>query len=159
MLPKWKNIAKTIEYCSKACFSHIRNKVKKVTLKPFILERFLEQKSTQDREKVVSKSLLKYMRFLIRFFINFSSILAPLGDPKVLHFSFIFALVVALAPSWRQEGPQSAPRQPRRSILSNFLPFWIRFWMHFRCFSISILDEFRHRFCFRCFVFICFFNF
>ena len=54
-LPKCKNIAKTIEGCLKSCFSHIRNKVKKVTLKSLILERFLEQKATQDREKVVSK--------------------------------------------------------------------------------------------------------
>ena len=72
--------------------------------------------SAQDREKVVSKSLLKFIRFLLGFFIDFSSILAPLGDPKVLHFSCIFALVVALAPSWRQEAPQSAPRQPQGSI-------------------------------------------
>ena len=72
--------------------------------------------SAQYREKVVSKSLLKFIRFLLRFFIDFSSILAALGDPRVLHFSCIFALVVALAPSWRQEAPQSGPRQPQGSI-------------------------------------------
>ena len=92
-----------------------------------ISERFLTPTSAQYREKVVSKSLLKFIRFLIGFFIDFSSILAPLGDPKVLHFSCIFALVVALAPSWRQEAPQSAPRQPQGSIFYYFLPFWGRF--------------------------------
>ena len=100
----------------KSYFSHIRYDIEKMTLRSLISARFSAATSAQDREKVVSKSLLKFIPFVIRCLIDFSSILAPLGDPKVLHFSSIFALVVALAPSWRQEAPQSAPRQPEGSI-------------------------------------------
>ena len=87
MLSKLKNIAKTMEGRSKSHFSHIRNKVEKVNLRPFILERFLQPKSTQDREKVLSKSLQKSCRFLIRFLIDFGSILDPTGHLKIQDFS------------------------------------------------------------------------
>ena len=50
------DIAKPLEGCSKSHFSYIRNEVEKVVLRPLILERFLEPKSSQDPEKVVSKS-------------------------------------------------------------------------------------------------------
>ena len=56
-LPKSKNIAKPLEGCSKSHFSYIRNEVEKVTLRPFILERFLKPKSSQYQKQVVSKSL------------------------------------------------------------------------------------------------------
>ena len=91
-----------------------------MTLRPLILKRFLEPKSTQDREKVLSKSLQKSCRFLIRFFVDFGSILDPTGHPKIDYFSLKFALGVALGPSWRQEGAQSAPRQLWRSIFQEF---------------------------------------
>ena len=67
-LLKSKNVAKRWEGCSKSHFSHIRNEVEKVTLGPSILERFLDPKSTQDREKVFSKSLQKSSLFFISFF-------------------------------------------------------------------------------------------
>ena len=54
-LPKSKNIAKPLEGCSKSHFSYILDFVEKVTLRPLILERFLEPKSIQDREKTISK--------------------------------------------------------------------------------------------------------
>ena len=120
MLSKSKNIAKRWEGCSKSHFSHIRNKVEKVILRPLILERFLEPKSTQDREKVLSESLQKSSRFYIRFFIDFGSILDPTGHPKIEYFWLNFALGVALGPSWRQEGAQSAPGQLQRSIFLEF---------------------------------------
>ena len=120
MLSKSKNIAKRWEGCSKSHFSHIRNKVEKVSLRPLILESFLDPKSTQDREKVVPKSLQKSSRFLIRFLIDFGSILDPTGRLKIQDFSSIFGLGVALGPSWRQEGAQSAPRQLWRSIFQEF---------------------------------------
>ena len=120
MLSKSKNIAKRWEGCSKSHFSHIRNKVEKVSLRPLILESFLDPKSTQDREKVVPKSLQKSSRFLIRFLIDFGSILDPTGRLKIQDFSLIFGLGVALGPSWRQEGAQSAPRQLQRSIFQEF---------------------------------------
>ena len=116
MLSKSKNIAKRWEGCSKSHFSHIRNKVEKVTLRPLILERFLDPKSTQDREKVVPKSLQKSSRFLIRPLTDPGPILDPTGRLKIQDFSLIFGLGVALGPSWRQEGAQSAPRQLQRSI-------------------------------------------
>ena len=87
MLSKSKNIAKRWEGCSKSHFSHIRNKVEKVSLRPLILESFLDPKSTQDREKVVPKSLQKSSRFLIRFLIDFGSILDPTGRLKIQDFS------------------------------------------------------------------------
>jgi hypothetical protein len=80
MLAKLKNIGKTIEGCSKSHFSHVRNEVGKTILKPPILERFLERISVQDWKKIVSKSLSEIIWFLIRFLINFGSILDPLGD-------------------------------------------------------------------------------
>ena len=120
MLSKSKNIAKRWEGCSKSHFSHIRNKVEKVPLRHLILERFLEPKSTQDREKVLSKSLQNSSRFLIRFFIDFGSILDPTGPPKIDDFSSIFALGATLGPSWRQEGAQSAPRGLQGSIFQEF---------------------------------------
>ena len=67
MISEWKNIPNTMEDWSKSDFSHIRNKVEKVTLRPPVLERFLDLKSPLDREKVVSKSLQKITWFLIRF--------------------------------------------------------------------------------------------
>ena len=57
MLSKWKNIAKTMEGRLKSHFSHIRNEVEKTSLKPLILERFWEPKSSQNQEKVVPKSI------------------------------------------------------------------------------------------------------
>ena len=87
-----------------------------MTPRPLILERFLEPKSTQDRKKRNSKSLQKSTRFLIRFFIDFGSILDPTGSPKIKHFSLIFTLGATLGPSWRQEGAQSAPRRLQSSI-------------------------------------------
>ena len=50
---KSKNIGKTLEGCSKSYFSHLRNDVEKMTLRPLISERFLAPTSAQDREKVV----------------------------------------------------------------------------------------------------------
>ncbi len=91
-----------------------------MTLRPLILERFLEPKSTQDREKVLSKSLQKSSRFFIRFLIDFGSILDPTGHPKIEYFSSNFALGVALGPSWRQEGAQSAPGRLQGSISQEF---------------------------------------
>jgi hypothetical protein len=120
LLPKSKNIAKPLEGCSKSHFSHIRNQVEKVTLRPLILKSFLDPKSTQHQEKVVPKSLQKSSRFLIRFFIDFGSILDPTGHLKIQDFSLIFGLGVALGPTCRQEGAQSAPRQLWRSIFQEF---------------------------------------
>ena len=109
-----------MEGCSKSHFSLIRNKVEKVTLRPLISDRFLEPKSSQNQEKSVSESLWKSSRFLIRFCIDLGSILDPIGHPRIAYFSAIFALGVALGPSWRHDGPQNAPRQPQRSIFQEF---------------------------------------
>ena len=87
---------------------------------PLILERFLEPKSPQDRENMVSKSLQKSSLLFISFSTDFGSILDPTSHPKINYFSSIFALGVALGPSWRQEGAQSAPRQLQRSIFQEF---------------------------------------
>ena len=57
---------------------------------------------------------------MIRFFIDFGSILDPPADPKIRYFSGFLALVVGLGPSWRQDGAQSGPRQLRRSIFKEF---------------------------------------
>ena len=84
-------------------------------------------------------------------------ILVPRCAPTGIHMEPQMPPNSHLAPSWRQEGPQSAPRQPQGSIFSYFLPFWERFWTDVCSFSISILIEFRNRFCLRCLIF--FFNF
>ena len=117
MLSKSKNIEKWWKGCSKSHFSHIATRSKKW---PHILERFLDPKSTQDREKVISKSLQKSSRFLIRFVFDFGSILDPTGHPKIKYFSSIFGLGVALGPSWRQGGAQRVPRQLQMSIFQEF---------------------------------------
>ena len=116
MLSKLKNIAKTMEGCSKSHFSHICKEVEQMILRPLILDRFLDPKSTQDREKVVSKSLRKSTRFFITFCTNLGTIWDPWSHPKILYFSCFLSLAVALGPSWRQKGAQSAPRQLQRSI-------------------------------------------
>jgi len=116
-----------MEGCSKSHFSYTRNEVEKVTPRHLILERFLEPKSTQDRKKWHSKSLQKSTRFLIRFFIDFGSILDPTGRPKVQHFSSFFALGATLGPSWRQEGTQSGPRQLQSSIFHEICTLWHQF--------------------------------
>ena len=51
MLSKLKSIAKTMESPLKSHFSHVRNEVEKTTLKPPILETFLELKSVRYRTK------------------------------------------------------------------------------------------------------------
>ena len=112
-----KNIAKTMEGRSKTDFSHFRHDVEKVTLRPLILERFLPPKSSQEREKVVSKSCQKNVKFPGRFFIDFCSMLGSLGDPKILDFWFFRALDVPRVSSWRQGRPQDEHQ-------GCFLQFW-----------------------------------
>ena len=112
------------EGCSKSHFSHIRNEVEKVTPRPLILERFLEPKSTQDRKKGHSKSLQKSSRILMRFLIDFCSILDPTGSPKIKHFSLIFTLGATLGPSWR---PKCSKTAPELDFPKNFVPFWGQF--------------------------------
>ena len=131
MLSKSRNIAKRWEGRSKSYFSHIRKKVEEVLLRPLILERFLEPKSTPYREKVLSKSLQKSSQFFIWFLIGSGSIFDPTGHPKIEDFSSILALGATLGPSWRQEGAQSAPRQLQRSIF-----------LEFRTILRSILEDF-----------------
>ena len=75
-------------------------------MRPLILERFLEPKSTQDREKVVSKSLQKITRFVVSFFIDFCSILDPTGHSKIHIFHKILLLVSLLD----HLGAESAPK-------------------------------------------------
>ena len=137
--PKFKNRVKTMEGRSKSHFSHIRNVVEKVILRPLILERFLEPQSTQYREKVVSKSLQKSIRFSFRFLFDFGSILDPTGHPKIEYFSSKFAFGVALGPSWRQAGAQSAPRLLRRSIFQEFSTILNQILKDFWRFSIFFL--------------------
>ena len=115
-----KRLRKNMEGCFKSHFSHIRNKVEKVTLRPLMLERCLEPKSIQGRGNLVLKSLQNSRRFFIRFLIDVGSILDPTGHPKIEYFSSKFALRVALGPSWRQEGAQSALRQLWRPIFKEF---------------------------------------
>ena len=82
MLSKSKNIAKRWAGRFKSHFSHIRNEIEKAILRPLIMEKFFDSKPCQYREKLVSKSLQKSGRFLIRFFIDFGFILDPTGYLK-----------------------------------------------------------------------------
>ena len=50
MLSKSKNIAKRWEGRSKSHFSHIRNEVEEVLLRPLILERLLDPKSKIEKK-------------------------------------------------------------------------------------------------------------
>ena len=138
MLSKSKNIAKTMEGCSKSHFSHICKEVEQMILRPLILDRFLDPKSTQDREKVVSKSLRKSTRFFITFCTNLGTIWDPWSHPKILYFSCFLSLAVALGPSWRQKGAQSAPRQLQSLIFQEFAPFWGQFSKNFQRFLIQL---------------------
>ena len=122
-----------------------------MTLRPRILERFLEPKSTQDRKKGHSKSLQNSNRILMRFLIDFGSILYPTGSRKIKHFSLIFSLGATLGPSRRQEAPKVLQAGSRarfltilRSIFEGFrkisklifntIPYLISNSMfHFRC--------------------------
>ena len=116
MFPKTKNRGKPLEGCSKSHFSYIRNFVEKVTLRPLILERFLDPKSIQDREKTISKSQQKSKQIFIRFFIDLGSILDPIGHPEIDDFSLILLLGVDLEFTCRLEGSQSVPRELQSSI-------------------------------------------
>ena len=138
MLPKSKNIAKTMEGCSKSHFSHVRNKVGKSTLRPLILERFLDPKSSQDRQKVVSKSLQKTRRLFITILLDFEDILDPTGDPKNLYFSSFLWLAAALGSSGRQEGVQGSSRS---RFFKNLGAFWDRYWRNFQRFSTSLAPQ------------------
>ena len=53
--PDSKNVAKTMEDCSKSHFPHFRNEVEKTTLRDLILERFWEGKSITEQEKPLPK--------------------------------------------------------------------------------------------------------
>ena len=109
-----------MEGCLKSHFSHIRNKGEKVTLRPFILERALETKSSPNQENIISESSQKSNRFWIGFCIDLGFILDPIGHPNIAYFLGHFGLGVALGPSWRHDGPQSAPRQPQRLKFREF---------------------------------------
>ena len=128
MLPKSKNIAKTLYHRSKSHFSHIRNEVEKVTLRPIILERFLDPNSTQDREKVVSKSLQKSLRFLIRFFIDFGSILDPPGPQN----STFFIIFCSWCHSWAILAPRGRPKCSKTAPELDFPRNLVHFGVNFR---------------------------
>ena len=72
------------------------------------------------RSRKSGSEIFTSSRSLIRFLIDFGSILDPTGHPKIEYFSSKLDLGVALGPSWRQEGAQSAPRQLQRSIFQEF---------------------------------------
>ena len=99
-----------------------------MTPPPRILERFLEPKSIQDRKKGHSKTLQKSTRNLIRFL---TTILDPMGTPKIKHFSLIFTLGATLGPSWRQEAPKVLQDGSRARFSKKFVPFWNQFSMDF----------------------------
>ena len=120
MLSKSENIAKTMEGCSKSHFSHICKEVEQMILRPLILDRFLDPKSAQDREKVVSKSLRKSTQNFMTFLQNSGTIWVPRSHLEILRFSYFLGLAVALGPSWLQEGAQSATRQLQGSIFQEF---------------------------------------
>ena len=140
-----KNIAKTMEGPSKTDFSHFRHDVEKVTLRPLILERFLPPKSSQEREKVVSKSWQKNIQFSDSFFIDFCSMLGSLGHPKILDFCIFWALDVPLVSSWRQGRPQDEHQ-------GWFLPFRDPFFKDFsyvlKHFAKDLPMHIEHRFYF-----------
>ena len=70
MLSKLKNIAKRWEGCSKSHFSHIRNKVEKVTLRP------------QNRAKIKKKWFRNRYTNQVDFQLDFLSIWAPFWSPQ-----------------------------------------------------------------------------
>ena len=109
MRSKSKNIAKTMEGCSKSHFSHIRNKVEKLSCDPSFWRGFWSQNRPKIKKKSLRNRYQNQLDFCI-FFNDLGSILDPPGDPKILYFSSILALVVGLGPSWRQGSPQRAPR-------------------------------------------------
>ena len=119
-LPKSKNQAKTMEGCLKSHFSLICNKVQKTTLRDLILGRFLEPKSSQDGQKVFSKTKQKSRWFFIRFFYVLASILDPPGDPNLSF--FVFFLSCCQLGSKRVSKVLQDP--PGGRFFINFLAFW-----------------------------------
>ena len=132
-----------------------------MTLRPLILERFLDPKSTQDREKVLSKSSQKSSRFLIRFLIDFGSILDPTGHLKIPDFSSIWApfgspratlklrifhQILLLASLLGHLGAKRVPKvlqgSSRGRFSKNLVPFWAQCWKEFLRFSTFSLIEF-----------------
>ena len=124
-----------MEGCLKSHFSHICNEVEKTTLGDLIMERFLELKSSQDREKVVWKMLQKSTRFFIRFLNDLGSILDPTGDLKILYFSTFLALGAKRVTKVLQDTSRSR-------FFKNLVPFWGAFWKNFQRFSNTFLDNF-----------------
>ena len=125
MLSKSKNIAKQWEGRSKSHFSHIRNKVEEVLLRPLIWERFLEPKSIQYQEKVPSKSLQKSSQFFIWFLIDFGSIFDPTGHPKIDFFHQFLLLVPLLGHLGAKRVPKVLQDSSRGRFPKNCVPFWI----------------------------------
>ena len=141
MLSKSKNIAKRWEGCFKSHFSHIRNKVEKVTLGPLNLEWFLEPKSIQDREKVVSKSLQKSIWFFIRFLTDFGFILDPTVHPQIEYFSSILLLLSILSYLGAKRVPKVLQDSSGGRFFKNFVPFWSEFSKQFQRFPTAFFIQ------------------
>ena len=130
MLSKLKNLAKTIEGYSKSHFSRILNEPEKTALRPPILERFLEPNSTQNRQTTIWKSWSKIVWISITVFINFGSILDPLGDPWECTTNRFLVSCIALgtkmAPRPRGRASRRPPNLHFLSMLSDFLKNSVR---------------------------------
>ena len=142
-----------MEGCSKSCFSHMRTKVENMILRPLILERVLEPKLTQDREKVISKSFRKS----IQSFIIFLQFLILFSTPWATLKSHIFYLVSLFLPLLRHLGAKRVPKVLQDSAKARFsrifYDFSNNFGLIFSSFFISIFIDFRNRFWFR---YLCF---
>mgnify|MGYP001460971587 CR=1 FL=1 len=125
-----KNKGKRLEDCSKSHFSHFRNKLEKVSLRPLILERFLEPKSSQDREKVISKSLQKSSQFSNRFFIDLGG--SPRATLKLIIFHQFLLLVSLLGHLGAKRVPKVLQDSSRGRFSLNLVPFWGRFCLIFQ---------------------------
>ena len=131
--PTPKNIAKRLECCSKSHFSPMRIYVEKVMPIPFILERFLVPKSTQERKKMVLESVLKSWRFLYRFFLDFRSILDPKGHLKIELFWMKFC---SWCRSWGILAPGGSPKRSKRVSEADFSRIGYYFGVFFQRFDM-----------------------
>ena len=132
MLRKSKNQAKTVEDRSKSHFSHIRKEIKKVTVRPLILERFsylkIDPRSRKDVFEIIPKINSSFGHMFYRFGLHFG----PPGLPKN---SRIFMSFCSWCHSWAT--PKALQDGSRIRFVFHLVPFWHQISKNFLWFSTN----------------------
>ena len=123
MLSKSKNIAKRWEGRSKSHFSHIRNKVEEVLLRPLILGSFW----SQNRPNIKKKCPRNHYKNQVNFSSDFLLILVPFSTPRATLKLKIFHQFCSWCHFWAILAPRDCPKCSKTAPEVDFLRILLHF--------------------------------